>query len=272
MSASETPNSRAIPTAASTSHSAQHHNGDAGNHHADVQHRALSIGSCPVGGVRLSEFGYGFPSLPSRGPNHRDGIGDRTDHQNEPVDPRQHTIGRQHPQQDRGGRHHRQLEAKRPHLDGQRQYQCAEAEHEQHVDDVRAGDVADRKRTAALRRGNDTHGKFGMLVPIDTTVRPTTIGLIPSRDAALALPLTITSAPTTRAPKPAKNHAALANTTSSVDSCHAKRDANVPYHPRFWRFVERYGTFAPHNPTLAHEKAPGDTGGLLVWTSGRSYR
>jgi hypothetical protein len=61
-----------------------------------------------------------------------------------------------------------------------------------------------------------------MLVPIDTTVRPTTIGLIPRRPAALAPPLTITSAPTTRAPRPAMNHAALANTTSSVALCHAK--------------------------------------------------
>jgi len=33
---------------------------------------------------------------------------------------------------------------------------------------------------------------------------------------------TITSAPTTSAPKPAKNHAAFANTTSSVALCHAK--------------------------------------------------
>jgi hypothetical protein len=61
-----------------------------------------------------------------------------------------------------------------------------------------------------------------MLVPIDTTVRPTTIGLIPSRAAALAPPLTITSAPTTSAPKPATNHAAFANTTSSVALCHEK--------------------------------------------------
>src|SRR5262249_28354069 len=49
----------------------------------------------------------------------------------------------------------------------------------------------------------------GMLVPIDTTVRPTTTGLIPSRDANFPPPLTITSAPTTRAPRPAKNQAAL---------------------------------------------------------------
>ena len=113
-----------------------------------------------------------------------------------------------------------------------------------------------------------------MLVPIDTTVRPTTIGLIPSRDAALALPLTITSAPTTRAPKPAKNHAALANTTSSVDLCHAKRDPNVPYHPRFWRFIERYGTFAPHTRrhSNATRKPPRERGGFFVLTSGRSYR
>jgi hypothetical protein len=114
----------------------------------------------------------------------------------------------------------------------------------------------------------------GMLAPIDTTVRPTTIGLIPSRDAALALPLTITSAPTTRAPKPAKNHAALANTTSSVDLCHAKRDPNVPYHPRFWRFIERYGTFAPHTRrhSNATRKPPRERGGFFVLTSGRSYR
>ena len=77
-----------------------------------------------------------------------------------------------------------------------------------------------------------------MLVPIDTTVRPMTIGLMPNRDATFAPPRTITSAPATRAPRPTRNHNTFANTTSSVGLCHAKLIANVT------------------EPTLAHEKAP----------------
>ncbi len=45
----------------------------------------------------------------------------------------------------------------------------------------------------------------GKLVPIETTVRPMTIGLMPNRPASPTPPRTITSAPTTSAANPARN-------------------------------------------------------------------
>ncbi len=49
----------------------------------------------------------------------------------------------------------------------------------------------------------------GRLVPIDTTVSPTSMGLIPSLDAGCAPPRTITSAPIARATRPTTNQPTL---------------------------------------------------------------
>ena len=50
-----------------------------------------------------------------------------------------------------------------------------------------------------------------MLVPIETTVSPTMMGRMPSRDASYEPPLTSASAPTIMATSPPANHARLAS-------------------------------------------------------------
>ena len=58
----------------------------------------------------------------------------------------------------------------------------------------------------------------GMLVPMDTTVRPMTIGLIPNRAATSAPPRTIMSAPNTRAARPTRNPTASVSIATSLSA------------------------------------------------------
>jgi hypothetical protein len=85
---------------------------------------------------------------------------------------------------------------------GDRHQQRAQPQDEQEVDQVGADDVADRERGAPVACRVDPDGELGELVPIETTVRPTSIGGIPSLAARPVPRRTRTSAPASKAASP----------------------------------------------------------------------
>jgi hypothetical protein len=143
-------------------------------------------------------------------------VGDGSGDEDRALDAGQDPVPGHHHQGQGSDDHHRQVNADRPELQGQWQEQRAQPENEKNVGCIGTGNVAHRQRSAAHKCCPTASS--GMLVPIDTTLRPINIGGIPIKAATLVPARMSISAPTTSPTKPDMHHIAASIASQRVST------------------------------------------------------
>ena len=107
------------------------------------------------------ELAAGLGGLRARLPDEEHDVAGQQRQQQRRLPAPEPAIDRHHREQHRGTDHDRHLLADDLRMDDQRRDQRAEAEDEQHVEDVAADDIADGDVGAAIQHGTDGHRDFG---------------------------------------------------------------------------------------------------------------